>query len=873
MGDNRQSRSYLWAAVALSMLALPGQPLLAAPISIEAQSLDDALRTLARQTGAQIVFNPALVAGHRAAGVSGATSPERALRKLLSNTGLTYQVTGNSTYTIVAQARPARVPAASPAGGQDGSDSPLDADIIVTAQKREQSVLDVPASITALAGTKIAEQNLTNFTAVSTLVPNFNVNYQRGTNATPSLTIRGISNEGSVSRLNESSVAMYVDEIYLGDESMLTGLMFDVARVEVLRGPQGTLFGRNTTAGLGHFISVAPTRDFAGYGSVLYGSDNWISLEGAVSGPVSDRVRVRLAGKYERHDGHYKNLLDIDQVTAGLQRPPGVEAKIGDREVWGLRAMADIDLTDSVVLRLIASHAENDSQTAAGRTPGVLDPADRTGNTYCSLNRVLKGECVSITQLFSGAPANGFRKPGLAATNLTAAQLAVVQHTTMLTGKLTADFGGATLTAVSNYSRNFYFEGRDGDGGPDPIGTAFDSRGETTNREWQASQEIRVSGDLDMLNWVAGIYYYTDSKRNMFTSKSVAPLRPGGISQSRIDTSSGALFGQLDAQIVPGWTLTIGARYTDETRELKRAIATIEGVASENVLAQLARPKSHTKDLTGKIGLTWEPSDDSTLYANYSRGAKSPSFNTAYSSSITQFNGGNARVTGPVAQEKLDAFELGLKQRLFDRKLSINTSAFYYSFSGKQLILSRFINNQVQSQFINAGNARLYGIETEINFVPSRYFDLNFNAGYLDNKITSSDVIVPNPLNVPTPLKGRKLPRTPKWNANAIAAVHIPVERLGTFTFQAEANAVAKQNYSLTNFYLAADEARIVANFRLLWKSESGKINAQAFVTNAFNRNYYLNIADTVINRAALGGIAGPENEGRLWGFKVGMTF
>lgn len=228
-------------------------------------------------------------------------------------------------------------------------------------------------------------------------------------------------------------------------------------------------------------------------------------------------------------------------------------------------------------------------------------------------------------------------------------------------------------------------------------------------------------------------------------------------------------------------------------------------------------------------------------------------------------------MTGPVAQEKLDAFELGAKARLLDRRLSINTAAFYYNFEGKQLILSRYVDNVAQSQFINAGKARLYGVEAEISFAPSRYFDFNFNGGYLASKITSSDVIVPNPLGVPTPLEGQRLPRTPKWNMNSVTAFHIPADRLGTFTLQAEASAVASQNYSLTNFKLAGDKSHIVANFRVMWKSDDRRYDAQIFVTNIFNEVYYLSAVDTVIG--PLGFVASTDNEGRLWGVKFGASF
>lgn len=258
-------------------------------------------------------------------------------------------------------------------------------EIIVTAQKREQSVLEVPASITAFSAETVAKLNFSSFTSISQSVPNFNVSYQRGGSATPSLTIRGVRGDDSPSRMNESSVAMYVDEVYLGAETSLTGQLFDVARVEVLRGPQGTLFGRNTTAGLVHFISASPTRTFSGFANAQYGSDNQVNLEGGVSGPISESVRFRLSGKWDRDDGHWKNIA----TTAGAP------LKLGGKNEWGLRGTLDFDVSANTLATLIVSHSQAHSELTPGVGYGVRTPG--TG-VLCSLEDTFAGKCVSVFQ-------------------------------------------------------------------------------------------------------------------------------------------------------------------------------------------------------------------------------------------------------------------------------------------------------------------------------------------------------------------------------------------------------------------------------------------------------------------------------------------
>lgn len=753
------------------------------------------------------------------------------------------------------------------------SDGLTTGEIVVTAQKRAQSLIDVPAAVTAIDTATITERNLTNITSITALVPNFAVNYNRGGNTVPTLTIRGISSDGLSSRVNESSIAVYMDEVYLGDESMLTGAIFDVGRVEVLRGPQGTLFGRNTTGGLTHFVSALPTKEFSGRASALYGSDNWTLIEGAVSGPISDRIRFRVAGQWDRHDGHYTNTL--------LNRPANVPRELGAKDVWGVRGILEFDLADTTLLRLTAQHVESHSQTTPGRSPGALDPADPTGRTFCTLDRILAGDCVSRFSAGNPTlfPPHGNRKAGLGTTNLTADELAVGLNTDMFTANLSVDLDWATLTAISNYSTNQYSQLADSDAGSDESGQAFNLKSSGANRERQFSQEVRLSGSQGAINWVGGLYYYMDKKESRVTAQTIASpglAGPGPISgsESQVKTNAAAIFAQVDVPLADKWTLTIGQRYSDETRKLTRARSFV-GAATNDVLAFMNangyETKPHTRDLTGKISLAFEPSVDHSMYLSYSRGAKSVGFNTVYSSRTTDFGLNNANATGPVGQEKLDAFEFGLKNRLFDRKLQINSAVFYYNFDGKQQVLNQFINGSPSARFINVGQVRLYGAETEIRFEPNEDWDFTFSGGWLENKITKSSVVVADPTRGQMSLQGKRLQQTPKFTYNFTVARHLTIDDIGTFTLQGEGNGVTKQFYSITNNPLAQEKARFVANARLFWRSPDERFRAELSVTNLFKKNYYLYAQDAVISQ--LGFVASTEAESRLWSLKVGMNF
>lgn len=757
-----------------------------------------------------------------------------------------------------------------PAFGQD--QGPAGDEIVVTAQKREQSLIDVPAAISAFSGDKLQALGVQNTTEIAQQVPNFNIVYDRGPNSTPSFVLRGVRAAILNSRLNESSVAVYTDEVFVGDETGLNGALFDLDRVEVLRGPQGTVFGKNTTGGLVHFISAKPTRSFSGHGSIQYGSDNNVTVEGAVSGPLSDRIRVRLAGKLDRDDGHYKNRY----FGAGTG---GIEKKNGDKDVWGLRGIIDVDLTERTLLRLIGAYAHDNSQNAPGITYGMVPPGT-TGQAFtrdqlCSHGRILgAADCIGNIQT---APQNGpavvGRESGSGITNLTPDELGIRARARSITAILTHDMDWATLTSVTNYTNNRFRTSIDADGGATPgIGVGLNVIGRFRNTAKQFSQELRLNGSNDAFDWVAGLFYFTDKKHNdqqiEIRSSRFSQFNSGGL---KSDSYAG--FAQLDAHLSNQVTLSVGGRYTKETRRLTEATTYAAGALTlplQDVLAAMPITKTDNKDFTGKFSLSWKPSADNNFYASYSRGIKGAGFNTGFSPTSPIAN--NVLLAGPVGQEVLDAFELGSKNRLFDGVLTMNTALFYYDFKGKQEQLTSFnsLLNVSQQNYLNVGNAEIYGIETEVMLRPTRRLDVSFSGGWLHTEVSKSDVVVTNPFGVNVPLEGLPLPSVPKWSFNSYLAYHMPVAGLGEFTIQPEVRATAKINYSLTNDPLAYDKSHVFTNLRLFWDSEDGRYSAQVFVTNLFNVKSLLRIQDTVFRD---GKFNVTEGLGRLWGVRLGIKY
>ena len=759
-------------------------------------------------------------------------------------------------------------------GGAIGQETGGLQEIVVTAQRREQSLIDVPAAVTALSGDELRELNVTNVPDIAQQIPNFNVQYERGLNTTPTFELRGISSDGLASRLNESSVAIYSDEVYLGDENMLNGLVFDMQRVEVLRGPQGTLFGRNTTGGLLDFISQAPTHEFSGYSEALYGQNNTVTLDGALSGPISDRVRVRLAGMFNYNDGYYENLDEL----AGHD---GVPERLGGTNTRALRLTVDMDLAPRTALRLIASGSQDDSYTTPPYIFGVLKPGTTGAPPYtrsqtCSSTQIFAARCITVAQIF-GLPPNTDNGPGVADTVFPANQLRAYGGGGSITGKLTHDFDWATLTSIANFTNNRFTEELDGGRySPDPaiFGHINVPR---INNAHQFSEELRLNGSAKAFDWVMGAFYYSDDKYND-TLINAPAYGAVNYAIAAVDSHSYALFGQLDNHLNDEVTLTIGARYTGDDRNLAQA-ATWNGLNEAGtyqdirayMVAHGISPVSDSKDLTGKFGLTWKPSEDDSYYVSLSRGIKGTGYNGGFSPDSTI--AANASIAGPTGEETLDAAELGAKNRFFDHRLSINSDVFFYNYQGKQESIAVYdpVTGTAAFNYENVGTAQIWGVETEIKYQPDLHWDFDLSAASNENKITKTSIVTPDNFGVLTSLYGKHLTGTPPYTFNAIVGYHLPVNEWGVFTLQSEVNGFGHRDFSIVNDPLARDQSHVITNFRILWRSPAGTYYSQAYLTNAFNTAYPLNLVDTVTAQA--GGLVETAAPGRLWGVKFGVRF
>ena len=498
-------------------------------------------------------------------------------------------------------------------------------EIIVTAQKREQSMQDVPIAVTAFSGDMVDKFGFEDTRDIFYQTPNVSVtqfSYGAG------ITIRGNPTLNN-SLGGEGNVALYFDDVYRPASFYGGNEMLDVERVEVLRGPQGTLFGRNSTSGLVHFISRKPTEEFEGYANVEFGSYDTRVFEGAVSGPLSDQVRGRLAVKYHENDGFQRN-----------QGPAGGKLAVKDR--LAARGHLDVDLNDAVNLLLSVEVSDSDDIGQAFNYWGQLDPATLT---QCAPKRIWSGQCVGGGAFFGlpqfGDPDLDVEKPYTEHDpdngdgKYTLETLAV---TAKLSWQLSESLDLVSITGFDSHERFF---NTDEDGSATGVfGGLYQYNDVYTTESDQYSQEFRLSSADDDSDWLLGLFYFSSDLRSTSTIRDFETVQiPGTISD--LETTSWAVFGEYGLGLTEAVRLVAGFRYTDEEREVDVLTETIPGgqdLSNDN--------------FSGKVGLEWRPDDNWLLYAKVSSAFRSGNF-------ASDLLFGDLAQLAPVDPEETISFEVG----------------------------------------------------------------------------------------------------------------------------------------------------------------------------------------------------------------------
>lgn len=653
----------------------------------------------------------------------------------------------------------------------NGSDAEADTgEIIVTAQKRSERLNDVPLSITAATGDQLANIGVTSPADLVKVVPGFT--YRPSDYGTPIFYIRGVG-FNDIAVAVAPAVSVYVDQVPLPYLAMTQGASLDLERVEVLKGPQGTLFGQNSTGGAMNFIAAKPTGQLAAGVDFTYGRYNQTDIQGFVSGPISTMLRGRLAVRHEGRDG-----WQISQT-----RP---DDRQGERDFTTARLVLDWDTSDALKFEFSANGWKDRSDTLASQfvsvavqSPppfGAADTPDLIAARYT--NPAAKNPRIADW----GAERPTILPPYIGQSRMNDYRRDDSFYQLSLRGdlELSDEITATSITAYSKFEQHAPI---------DSDGTAINDFGIVLNGLIKSfSQELRVAGKSGSLRWMIGGNYARDNtiddqQGDYYGSNTnvIGTRYSTFINSNRQKISTAAAFGSLDYEIAPSLTVRGSARYTDHRDEFNGCLRDSGDGQLANAFAPFLvvpvgpgscvtiDPATFTavsninkvlkqNNISWRTGLDWKPNTDTLLYANVTRGYKAGSFPTVPGLVPDQFQ--------PVTQERVTAYELGFKLSALNHMLQLTGAGFYYRYNDKQII--GYINapgfGNVPA-LVQIPMSAIKGFELGLTARPTRALTLTGGATYVHSRVKSS-FLTNDPFSAVVDVKGEQLPVTPKWQLN-----------------------------------------------------------------------------------------------------------
>lgn len=665
-----------------------------------------------------------------------------------------------------------------------------DGDIIVTAQKRGENVQDVPFAITAFGGEALRELGMMSTTDIVTQVPSIRVSQFSPTVSV--INIRGVSQNDFADHL-EGPVAVYIDEAYVSSMGAISGQLFDLERVEVLRGPQGILFGRNATGGLIHYVSKKPSGRTEGYIEATAMTFGYGRIEAAIGGPIAKDVSGRIAVAGLRHSGYLKNRIGRDAQ---------------DARNYAARAQLQFDLSPDVDVLVKGHYSLNDNETAgAAYSHRVGKPGTDGLGEFVGDNENYWGACAGCDQAgykeTDGNPlSEAFDYPGRFNRTIYGS-----------TVTLNANLGFADLTSITDYMHIKKRFTEDVDSSPNPVL----NYGTFQNYD-QFSQELRIAGESHSLNWITGAYFIAmDGDQTIDTDLLISSYSTDVA--YRLKSKSYALFAHGEYHFMPTLSLTLGARYTWDDREMDYNLTDNAGSnISFNPVTHPDLASQSWKNLSAKVSLNWKASDDVLLFASVNRGHKAGNFAAPVFPPIVPQN-------LPHDQEVLTSFEIGTKATILDGLARINASLFYYDYDDYQsFTLQNFVTT------IGNRDAIVKGAELELALRPTQGLNINFNASLLNSKVKG--VVLPSGRVV-----DRKLPLAPDFSFSGLLRYEW-ASFGGTVAVQTDFSYTDAFSFTVLSAPVEREEGYFLGNARISFKPSDGPLELAAFVKNFTDKRY-----------------------------------
>ncbi len=721
--------------------------------------------------------------------------------------------------------------------------------VTVTARRREEDSQKVPTPITVLGGETLEAQRISRVQDLQQVLPSVNVAYIHARQS--SVAVRGIGNNPASDGL-EGSAGIYLDNVYLGRPGMAVFDLLDIEQLELLRGPQGTLFGKNTTAGVLNISTRAPTFTAERTVEVSGGQDGYFQGRGTVSGPLGETLAGRLSAYRTRDDGYIKNIHDDNYLNGGERQGARGQLLFEPNEDFSLRWIADYNEEDSSNGSMVVyGGAERFWQRAAlvGASP-LRDPQRRKVN-------INGRQHVSVHQGGSSLEANW---------NLA---------------------GGYRLTSISAY-RYWHFTPANDE--QLNVSAINDTGVEVHDRQF--SQEIRLASPTGgAFDYVVGAYAFRQNLGNK-TFTSYGPLADlyllganlGALNDTyskangKIETDSFALFAQGTWHLTERLDFTAGLRGTYEEKNAKvERFAPLGGAAVGGVGAAVRNGQLGAYDSgdlsqynfapSALLSLSYQFSDDLLGYASLSHGEKSGGVNLAVGSAPSA--GADSLLVGP---ERANDAELGLKSTLFDRRLLLNANLFWTGIHGYQAttLYQAPGSTQLVQVLANAGSVRSRGLELEATALPLRGLTLNFNGSYNDvTYLSFKDA--PCPAEVSTrpgapsscDLTGQRVVGASKWIANLNGEYQWRLDdRFQPYVSASYAYRSAAEG-TLDNSDLSKIDGYALVNLAAGLRSDlgDGQLDTSVWLKNAFDKDYYLS-AFASINGSYTASVGQPRTLG-----------
>ena len=713
---------------------------------------------------------------------------------------------------------------AADAAAQAGAQPPVSTveSVVVTAQRRAESANTVGMSIEAFHGEQLQQLHVTGVKDLSSVAPSFNVS--QGYQGVPIYTLRGIG-FNTINLSATSTVGTYVDEVAYAYPFMNTGPIFDLERVEVLKGPQGTLYGRNTTAGLIDFVTNKPTKDVHAAFTTEFGNYSTHNFEGFVSGPLGDKVQGRVAFRTDDSDDGWQKSNTRDETLGQIHR-------------YGLRAALAVQPTDRFTADVSFSGWWNRSDTTAAQAIGftpATDPATGANGPFNAAgvaNYVATHFPTSATQadwepetLRGADQGKGLGLPG-----------PLREDDSFYAGKIRLGYeinDNMKLVSLTGYNwlkRDALF---DWSGAPYEI-LVQHAQGKISS----VSEELHLEGDSGPVHWLVGGYYGHDSildgNRTMlgdnanvglirfYTNMLLAtPFNTGGYTAAdaatafrtysdvgHLQTTTGSVFGNADWKISDQFKVTAGIRYTRDRQDFSGCSLDFNGdmLANVNITnrylfdgvyglvptisqGQCVTFNPSTKsfglvtstldedNVAWRVVGNWTPQPGLLIYGSISRGAKAGD---------TPINAANISTQdAPARQELLTAYELGVKAGLFERRMQVNASVFYYDYKDKQL--SVYFADPIYTALARLSNiphAKAYGLDADVTWRLSHDFTAIGAVTYIHTEI--GHYVGINGAGQSQDFSGASFPYSPSWQGSLTLTYDHPIsEKLG---FQAAVN-------------------------------------------------------------------------------------